>query len=121
MFSPLSWYVNLGLLMTSFTETEELEDDSLRPVGEDPHAVLQLLVSPLKHTVRGPQVLYGRHVQKVVLWEPRIEGLEFICNRTGNFSSVFKYYIIYVHKNPLSLDLISNEEHVLQERQNIWL
>lgn len=56
---PFSWYAHLGLSVTSFTETEEFEDDSLGTSGEDPHAVLQLLISPLEQVIQGPQVLYG--------------------------------------------------------------
>lgn len=56
--SPLSWNADLGLSVTSFTETKELEYDSLGSFGEDVHTVLQLLISPLKQAVRGPQVLY---------------------------------------------------------------
>lgn len=48
--------------MTSFAQTEELEDDSLGSSGEDPHAVLQLLISPLEKAVQGPQVLDGWNI-----------------------------------------------------------
>lgn len=65
--------------MTSFTETEELEDDSVGPPGEEPHAGLQLLVPPLKRVVHRPQVLDGGHVQEMVLRQPRVKSLEFIC------------------------------------------
>lgn len=54
---PFSWQADLGLSVTSFTKTEELENDSLGSFGEDPHAVLQLLISPLEQVVHGPQVL----------------------------------------------------------------
>lgn len=70
--------------MTSFAETEELEDDSVGPSGEKAHASLQLLVPPLKRTVHGPQVLDGGHIEEVVLWQPRVEGLEFICSGGKN-------------------------------------
>ena len=69
----------MWLLVTSFTETEELEDHPLHSSGKDPHAVLQLLVPPLERSVQGPQMLDGRHVEEVALGQPGIEPLEFIC------------------------------------------
>lgn len=51
--------MDLGLSVTSFTETEELEDHPLGSPGEDPHAVLQLLVAPLEQAVQRPQMLDG--------------------------------------------------------------
>lgn len=80
---PLSWQTDLRLPVTSFTETEELEDDSVGPSGEEPHAGLQLLVPPLKRIVHWPQVLDGGHVEEIVLRQPRVESLEFICGREG--------------------------------------
>lgn len=77
--SPFSWYADPWLPVASLTETEELEDDSLGSSGEDPHAVLQLLVPPLEQAVQGPQVLYSRHIQEIVLGQPCIKCLEFIC------------------------------------------
>lgn len=67
--------------MTPLAQAEELEDDPLGSSGEDQHAVLQLLVAPLEQVVQGPEVLDGRHVQEVVVGQPRIKGLEFIWNR----------------------------------------
>ena len=77
--SPLPRQADLGLSVASFTETEELEDDPLGSSGQDQHAVLQLLVSPLEQAVQGPQVLDGRHVEEVAVGQPRVERLEFIC------------------------------------------
>lgn len=76
---PLSRQADLRLPVTSFAETEELEDDSVCPSGEKAHAGLQLLVPPLKGAVDGPQVLNCGHIEEVVLRQPRVEGLEFIC------------------------------------------
>lgn len=70
----------MRLSMTSFTETEELEDDSVGSAGEDPHAVLQLLIAPVERVVHWPQVLDAGHIQEIVLGETRTERLEFIWN-----------------------------------------
>ena len=84
---PFSWCTDLWLSVTSFTEAEQLEYDSLGSSGEDPHAVLQLLISPLKKAVQGPQVLYSQHVQEVILGKPSVKSLKFICNnRKGDLS-----------------------------------
>lgn len=77
-YAPFRRQPDLGLSVTSFTEAEELEDDSVGPSGEEPHAGLQLLVAPLEHTVHRPQVLDGWHVQEIVLGQSCVKSLEFI-------------------------------------------
>lgn len=81
MCSPFPQEVHLRLLVASFTQAEQFEDDSLSSPGQDAHTSLQLLVPPLEHGVQWPQVLDGRHIQEVVLGQPRVERLEFLWNK----------------------------------------
>lgn len=74
----------MRLPAASFTEAEQFEDDSLSSPGQQTHAGLQLLVPPLEPGVQRPQVLDGRHIQEVVLGQPGVEGLEFICNQINS-------------------------------------
>lgn len=73
--------MDLRLPVAPFAEAEQLEDDSVSSPGQKAHAGLQLLVPPLEAGVQRPQVLDGRHIQEVVLGQPRVEGLEFIWNK----------------------------------------
>lgn len=93
MFLPLSWYPDLRLSVTSFAETEELENNSLRSSGEDPHAVLKLLIPPMKQAVQGPQVLNRWYIQEVALGKPCVEAFKFICNNNnqGHIITVFMF------------------------------
>lgn len=81
MCLPFSGQMDLRLSVASFTEAEELVDDSVGSSGEDLHAVLQLLVSPLEHVVQGPQVLDGGNIEEIVLRQPCLKCFEFICGR----------------------------------------
>lgn len=72
--------MDLRLPVASFAEAEQLEDDSVSTPGQHAHAGLQLLVAPLERSVQRPQVLDGRHIEEVVLGQPCVERLEFICN-----------------------------------------
>lgn len=70
----------MRLPVASLAEAKQFEDDSLSAPGQNVHAGLQLLVAPLEGSVQRPQVLDGRHIQEVVLGQPCVERLEFICN-----------------------------------------